>query len=144
LDAAFESLEQLRPMFAVTNPQASVKDMQRHLRGEQERFVCYGGYKSFYMDWNYDVWRCDAWSERLCSVWALADTPLVRDGCTACIADCYRDSSVMLHFAVSLGDAVSELAGGHVLAALKKVADRRNVTSVAAVVSNLPVFSRLA
>jgi hypothetical protein len=50
----------------------------------------------------------------------------------------------MLHFAVSLGGAVSELAGGHVLAALKKVADRRNVTSVAAVVSNLPVFSRLA
>jgi len=33
------------------------------------------------------------------------DTPLVRDGCTACMADCYRDSSVMLHAAVSLGDA---------------------------------------
>ena len=40
-------------------------------------------------------------------------TPLVRDGCTACIADCYRDSSVMLHFAVSLGDALDCLSQGH-------------------------------
>ena len=142
--AAFEGVDRLRKSFPVNNPRASVSDMKRHLRGQREKFVCYGGYKSFYMDWNYDVWRCDAWSEPLCSVWEFADAPLVRDGCTACIADCYRDSSVMLHFAVSLGDAFDGLGQGRIMAAIKALADGRNLTSLAAVAGNLKVLDRLA
>jgi hypothetical protein len=65
----------MRSLFRVNNPRASVAGMKRHLRGEPERFVCYGGYKSFNMDWNYDIWRCDAWDKRMCSVWEFADTP---------------------------------------------------------------------
>jgi MoaA/NifB/PqqE/SkfB family radical SAM enzyme len=141
---AFEAVDDLRNAFRVNNPRASVADMKRHLRGESEHFVCYGGYKSFYMDWNFDVWRCDAWRERMCSVWEFAETPLVRDGCTACIADCYRDSSVMLHFAVSLGDALDCLSEGHMIAALKAIVDGRNLESLGAVMGNAPVLSRLA
>lgn len=144
LTEAFDAIDDLRSEFPVNNPRASIADMKRHLHGEPERFVCYGGYKSFYMDWNFDVWRCDSWNERLCSVWDFANTPLVRDGCTACIADCYRDSSVMLHFAVSLGDACDQLAEGHVLTALKTLAARRNVESMTAVLGNGRVLSRLA
>ena len=96
------------------------------------------------MDWNYDVWRCDAWNRPMCSVWDLADTPLIRDGCTACIADCYRDSSVMLHFAVALGDALDQVGQGSVLAALKILADRRNFASLGAVIENAGVLARLA
>ena len=69
---AFESVDDLRNIFRVNNPRASIADMKRHLLGEPERFVCYGGYKSFYMDWNFDIWRCDAWQERMCSVWDFA------------------------------------------------------------------------
>ena len=123
LAGAFDSIDNLRRSFPVNNPRASIADMKRHLYGEPEKFVCYGGYKSFYMDWNYDLWRCDAWNQRMCSVWEFSDTALERDGCTACIADCYRDSSVMLHFAVSLGDAVDHLKKGHVFSALKTLAD---------------------
>lgn len=142
--AAFEGVDKLRKSFPVNNPRASIADMKRHVRGQRARFVCYGGYKSFYMDWNYDIWRCDAWSEPLCSVWEFADTPLVRDGCTACIADCYRDSSVMLHFAVSLGDALDRLGEGRIVAALKVLSDTRNLTSLSAVASNFKVLHRLA
>jgi len=141
---AFESVDRLRSVFTVNNPQESVADMKRHLRGEKERFVCYGGYKGFYMDWNYDVWRCDSWSERMCSVWDFLDTPAVRDGCTACIADCYRDSSVMLHFAVSLGDALDRVAQGRLITAFKHLADKRNLRSANAIAGNLPVVTRLA
>jgi MoaA/NifB/PqqE/SkfB family radical SAM enzyme len=141
---AFDAVDDLRSMFPVNNPRESVADMKRHLRGERERFVCYGGYKSFYLDWNYDLWRCDAWDKRMCSVWDFPNTPFVRDGCTACIADCYRDSSVMLHFTVSLGDAIDCLGEGRVLAALKALADGRNVNSLGAVVENAGVFSQLA
>lgn len=141
---AFEAVDDLRQLFPVNNPRASLADMKRHLRGEPERFTCYGGYKSFYMDWNFDIWRCDSWQERMCSVWDFAQTSLVRDGCKACMADCYRDSSVMLHFAVSLGDALDSLSAGKILAALKALADRRNLVSLGAVLQNAPVLSRLA
>jgi MoaA/NifB/PqqE/SkfB family radical SAM enzyme len=144
LSDAFDSVDAMRGEFPVNNPRASFADMKRHLRREPEHFVCYGGYKSFYMDWNYDVWRCDAWSERLCPVWDFATTPLVRDGCTACIADCYRDSSVMLHFAVSLGDALDQLSEGRVLTAIRTLSDRRNLTSLGAVVENAHVLPSLA
>ena len=141
---AFDSVNALRELFPVNNPRASIEDMKRHLRKEPEKFVCYGGYKSFYMDWNFDMWRCDAWDKKLCSVWEFARTPLVRDGCTACIADCYRDSSVMLHFAVSLGDAIDDMRSMRVFAALKKLASRQNATSMRAVVENADVLSHLA
>jgi len=141
---AFESIDAIRDIFPVNNPRASVADMKRHLKGDPETFVCYGGYKSFYMDWNFDMWRCDAWQERLCSVWDFASTPLIRDGCTACIADCYRDSSVMLHFAVSLGDAMDLLQKGRLLGAIKSLASSRNLTSLGAIADNFRVLSRLA
>jgi MoaA/NifB/PqqE/SkfB family radical SAM enzyme len=144
LAAAFDAVDGLREVFPVNNPRASIADMKRHLRGEPERFVCYAGYKSFYMDWNYDMWRCDAWKERLCPVWEFGNMPAIRDGCTACIADCYRDSSVMLHFTVSIGDAIDQLKAGRILAALKTLADRRNFVSLGAVMENAGVLSRLA
>lgn len=141
---AFEAVDNLRREFPVNNPQASIADVKRHLQGKPERFVCYAGYKSFYMDWNFTIWRCDAWQKPMCSVWDFAGTPFIRDGCTACIADCYRDSSVMLHFAVSLGDALDRLKEGKLLSALKTIADGRNLTSLRAVLENAPIRARLA
>jgi len=52
---AFEGVDGLRNSFPVNNPRASTADMKRHLLREPEHFVCYGGYKSFYMDWNFDI-----------------------------------------------------------------------------------------
>lgn len=144
LEDAFDGVDGLRGTFPVNNPHASIADMKRQLRGEPQRFVCYGGYKSFYMDWNFNLWRCDAWHEPMCSVWDFEKTPFVRDGCTACMADCYRDSSVMLHFAVSLGDALDHLAEGRIVAALKEILDSRNLQSLRTVIGNAGVLSRLA
>jgi len=144
LISAFDAVNDLRRMFPVSNPRSSIDDMKRHLNRTPERFECYGGYKSFYMDWNFDIWRCDAWNQRMCSVWDFATAPLVRDACTACIADCYRDSSVMLHFAVSLGDAIDLMREGRFLAALQTLADRRNLESLGAVAANVGVLSKLA
>ena len=56
LQSAFDQVNAIRKLFPVNNPSASIADMKRHVRQEQEKFVCYAGYKSFYMDWNYDVW----------------------------------------------------------------------------------------
>ena len=55
-----------------------------------------------------------------------------------------RLHGVILHFAVSHGDASEQLKGGRPVAALKTMMDRRNLTSLAAVAENAHVLSRLA
>ena len=144
LVSTFTAVDSLRRAFPVSNPSASIADIKRYLSGQKQRFVCYGGYKSFYLDWNFDLWRCDAWHKPMCSVWDFDNVPLIRDGCTACMADCYRDSSVMLHFAVSLGDALDLAREGRFVAALKLIARRRNLESLMAVLQNASVRWRLA
>ena len=59
----------VRDIIPVHNPRASIADMRRRLRGEAERFHCLAGYKYFYLDWNYDLWRCEDWKAPLCPVW---------------------------------------------------------------------------
>jgi hypothetical protein len=118
--------------------------MGRHLRGEPERIPCYGGYKYFYMDWKYDLFRCESWDGRMCSVWDFATAPLVRDGCTACMTDCYRDTSVMLHFAVSLGDAAQALRRGAVRQALASVLTREAAASLGSILAHARILARIA
>jgi MoaA/NifB/PqqE/SkfB family radical SAM enzyme len=141
---AFRAVDALRETFPVHNPKPSLLDMQRHARGEAESFPCFGGYKHFYMDWKLDIYRCEAWSERMCSVWDFEKTPLIRDGCTACTTDCYRDSSVMLHFAVSLGDACDHLAGLRLGRAARALMTRENLRSAKAVYDHSRILARLA
>ena len=50
----------------------------------------------------------------------------------------------MLHFAVSLGDALDEACKGKFFAALKLIANRRNLESLEAVLENASIRSRLA
>jgi hypothetical protein len=50
----------------------------------------------------------------------------------------------MLHFAVSLGDAMDYAGQGRVIEALKTFVTRQNLTSMGAVLGNVRVLSRLA
>lgn len=144
LIAAFEKIKGLKGRFGILNPKESLSEMQRHLRQENEDFPCFGGFKYFYMDWNYDVFRCDSWHERMCSVWDFAETPPIRDGCTACMSDCYRDSSVLLHFAVSIGDAITHLRRGRLGKAGGALWTRTNRRSIAALVEGTGTLKKLA
>ena len=59
--AAFDAVDEVRRIIPVQNPRASIADIRHRLRGEAERFHCLAGYKYFYLDWNYDLWRCEDW-----------------------------------------------------------------------------------
>jgi MoaA/NifB/PqqE/SkfB family radical SAM enzyme len=142
--AAFDSADSVRDIIPVHNPRASMADLKRRLRGEPERFVCHAGYKYFYLDWNYDLWRCEDWKEPLCPVWDFDASRVMRDGCQACSTDCYRDASVMLQFAVALGDAFARISEGRVGAAVAALADKRNLASLGAVVGHGTRLARLA
>jgi MoaA/NifB/PqqE/SkfB family radical SAM enzyme len=131
----FEKIKQMKKNsgFPVVNPRESLDEMQRHLRGEKEKFDCLGGHKYFYLDWNLDLYRCHFWETPMCKVWDWDDSKLIRDGCTRCMIDCYRDPSVLQFVAISASDAFNNLKQGKILAAAKNIFDARNLTSLKAV-----------
>jgi len=112
---ALEAIKLLKKQFPVLNPVPGIDDIERHVRGEKERFACIGGHKYFYLDWNLLIWRCEAWAKPLGSVFDLDHLPDCRDHCTACMMSCYRDTSVLMHAGVAVEDAMHALAGGHLI-----------------------------
>jgi MoaA/NifB/PqqE/SkfB family radical SAM enzyme len=131
----FEKIKQMKKHsgFPVVNPTESLNEMQRHLRGEKERFGCLGGPKYFYLDWNLNLYRCHFWETPMCSIYDFDETKLIRDGCTRCMIDCYRDPSVLQLVAVNASDAWQALRRGRPLQAARHVLDRRNLTSLRAI-----------
>jgi MoaA/NifB/PqqE/SkfB family radical SAM enzyme len=141
---AFEAIKRLKQRFLVGNPVASLAEMQRHVNGQEEIFPCVGGYKYFYLDWNLVIWRCEAWSKPLGSVFDLDRIPDQRDPCTACTMNCYRDTSVLMHAGVAMGDAAAALARGGVREAVSLLFRRSVVQSLGAVVAEAGYLRRLA
>ena len=135
LIGVFEQIKQMKARggFPVVNPRESLEDMQRHLRRQPEQFGCLGGHKYFYLDWNLDLYRCHAWDKPMCSIYEFDESKLIRDGCTKCMIDCYRDPSVLQFAAVSASDAWHNLKKGKLGAAAKNIFDRRNLVSLKAV-----------
>lgn len=119
--------------FPVVNPAESLTEMQRHLRKEPEKFGCLGGHKYFYLDWNLNLYRCHFWETPMCNIYEFDSSKLIRDGCTRCMIDCYRDPSVLQFAAISASDAWHHLKRGQFIKAAKKILDSRNITSIKAV-----------
>lgn len=131
----FGKIQQMKQRcpFPVVNPMESLREMQRHLRGEKERFGCLGGHKYFYLDWNLNLYRCHYWEKPMCNIYEFDQSKIIRDGCTRCMIDCYRDPSVMQFVATSVSDAYHHLRQGKVLAAARDIFDGRNIASLKAV-----------
>ena len=66
----------------------------------------------------------------------------MRDGCTRCMIDCYRDASTMQHIAVSVHDAVKSLRSGDLAGAAQALGRKGNAGSIHAVVEELPWLMR--
>jgi hypothetical protein len=133
--SVFENIKTMkaRSDFPVVNPRESLDEMQRHLRGERQKFGCLGGHKYFYLDWHLDLYRCHFWEKPMCSVYEWDDSKLIRDGCRRCMIDCYRDPSVLQHVAINASDAWQNAKRGHFVKAARNVFDSRNLTSLRAV-----------
>ncbi len=135
LIGVFEQIKTMkrRSGYPVVNPTESLTEMQRHLRKEPERFGCLGGHKYFYLDWHLNLYRCHFWETPMCNIYEFDQSKLIRDGCTRCMIDCYRDPSVLQFVAISASDAYRNLKRGKLLAAARNLLDRRNLTSLKAV-----------
>ena len=69
----------------------------------------------------------------MCNIYEFDQSKIIRDGCTRCMIDCYRDPSVMQFVAISASDACQNLKKGRFISAAKNILDSRNLTSIKAV-----------
>jgi MoaA/NifB/PqqE/SkfB family radical SAM enzyme len=142
--SALAAIGRLKSRFPVVNPRASLTEVEHYVRGEKQAVPCVGGYKYFYMDWNLDIWRCEAWSEPLGSVFDLDHIPDQREPCHGCIMACYRNASMFMHAGVAASDAVQALAAGNVRAAAAVLFRRSVGQSVRALIEEMPQIRRLS
>ncbi len=143
LHERFGAIKALKREFQVVNPTASIEDMQRHLRGEPEQFGCLAGWKFFYLDWHLNLYRCHNWDKPLCHITEFDGSQRVRDGCTACMMNCYRDPSLMQNIAVAVSDGVQAAAQGQIKQAWKHWFNHNNLISLKAVIEESPWLRRL-
>lgn len=143
LAAVYESIKKLKRIMPVINPTAGLEEMARRARGQKERFPCVGGHKYFCLDWNLDIWRCEHWPKPMGSVFDLDRIPDMRDRCTACNINCYRDTSVLMHAGIVAGDAAKALAAGRIGQAVKLLSQYSFLLSLGAIIGELPLILRL-
>lgn len=143
LIAVFEAIKTLKRRLPVVNPRAGVEEMERRVRGEEERFPCVGGHKYFCLDWNLDIWRCEAWPQPMGSIFDLDRIADQRDPCTACTISCYRDGSVLMHAGIAVDDAAAALAKGQAGRAILLLFRRTFFISLVADAEQLWLIARL-
>ena len=142
--AALDAIGRLKTQFPVLNPGASLAEVGRYVCGEAQAVPCIGGYKYFYLDWNLDIWRCEAWNKPLGSVFDLDHIPDQREPCNACMMACYRNASMLMHAAVAATDAARALASGQIGTAVASLLRRSVAQSLCALVEQTPKMRRLA
>ena len=121
---ALAAIRRMKKRFRVLNPAASLAEVERSVRGEKQLIPCIGGHKYFYLDWNLDIWRCEAWKQPLGSVFDFDDFPDQRDACFACTMSCYRNASALMHGAVAIADSGQALVRGELPGAIHSLFQR--------------------
>lgn len=144
LEKAIDGILALKKNFTVMNPAASLKDLRRYARHEDQRIACVGGRKYFYLDWNLMLWRCENWHEPMGSVLDLDKLPDYTDHCTACNQNCYRDTSAMMHFGVAVSDAIGAVSQGRIGSAVAALGQPGLGASFKAVIEEAGVIRKLA
>jgi hypothetical protein len=96
------------------------------------------------LDWNIDIWRCEAWNGPLGSVFDLDRIPDPREPCNACMMACYRNASILMHAAVATTDPARALAAGDFGGAAASLFRRGVAQSLWALIEETPKLHRLA
>ncbi|ADG17555.1 Radical SAM domain protein [Paraburkholderia atlantica] len=142
---ALNAIARLKKHFRVMDPSAALDEVARFVRGERQLVPCIGGSKYFYIDWNLDVWRCEAWSEPMGSVFDLDRLPDQREPCNACMMGCYRHASILMHGAIAVTDSVYALGRGQLRTAVSLLFQRSVAYSLWALsVEELPRASLMS
>jgi MoaA/NifB/PqqE/SkfB family radical SAM enzyme len=116
----------------ILNPRLALTDLQRQLENRPGRFPCLAGFKYFFADWHLQVYRCHYLSGTMGPLEEIHRLTPIRDNCSACTIDCYRDPSVYQYLAVSVADSLAALRQGKWVRGLATMLHPYNALSLAA------------
>jgi MoaA/NifB/PqqE/SkfB family radical SAM enzyme len=142
--AVLVSIAAVKKRFPVFNPTASLAEVARFVCGQAQTIPCIGGFKYFYLDWNLDIWRCEAWDKPLGTVFDLDHIPDQREPCNACMMACYRNASMMMHSGIAAADAADALLAGDIGGAIRAAFRSGVMRSLGAVLEETPQLRRFA
>ncbi len=140
LDRLFGEIMALkdRSPLTILNPRLALSDLRRQLNRRPSRFPCLAGFKYFFINWHLEVHRCHFLAQTLGPLEDIHRLAPIRDGCTACSIDCYRDPSVYQYLAVSVADSLAAWRQGQWLKGLATLLHPYNALSLASLLEGLP------
>lgn len=133
LDDLFRRILAVKPRAPVSilNSRQGLLDLRSRFSRRPRRFPCLSGFKHFYVDWHLQVYRCHFLPHTLGPLEEIHQAPAIRDGCDACISECYRDASALQYAAVSFRDFLEAWRRGDWLKGLSALLHPHNFLSLA-------------
>jgi MoaA/NifB/PqqE/SkfB family radical SAM enzyme len=130
LICALDEIKSLKDEYAILNSRESLEEIKRFVRKDKQLYPCVGGNRYFYVDYHLDIYRCDFWETKMCSVFEFCDQPFVKDHSTQCISGCYRDASVLMHPAIAVSDTLQDLRQGKFRKAMDHLSKSTNFRAI--------------
>jgi MoaA/NifB/PqqE/SkfB family radical SAM enzyme len=92
-------LELKRAGYAIDNSVETIQVGLAYLQGRRSNYPCLGGYKTFYLDWNLDLFRCMRKGDLIGPLLELdtENLKLERVECDDCLISCMREPSIYFH-----------------------------------------------
>jgi MoaA/NifB/PqqE/SkfB family radical SAM enzyme len=109
LISALNDVIDLKKEYNIINPPHSVKNIIKYLQNEPPDYMCLGGYRVVFVDWNYNVYPCMYLGKSLGKIFDLTRKDFKKVPCNECNMSWYRDFSTYLHGLRSLKPVLAGL-----------------------------------
>ncbi|MBN1797269.1 MAG: radical SAM protein [Spirochaetales bacterium] len=109
LITALKKVLRLKAEYDIVNPRHSIENIITYLRGENPRFPCLGGYRSFFVDWTFQVYPCMCHEKSMGNILTMNKNEIKKTSCNLCNMSWYRDFSIFFQGFKSLPPLFQEL-----------------------------------
>jgi MoaA/NifB/PqqE/SkfB family radical SAM enzyme len=109
LVTALQEVIELRKEFTIVNPVHSMKNIIQYLRNDPPKYACLAGYRTMFVDWNFQVYPCMYLPDSMGDVLELENAHFKKIKCNECNMSWYRDFSIYFQGVKSISPLLSAL-----------------------------------
>jgi MoaA/NifB/PqqE/SkfB family radical SAM enzyme len=109
LVVALKEVLVLKKSYDIVNPRLSIENIISFLEGEKPRFPCLGGYRSFFLDWTFQVFPCMCFEKSMGNIFEMDKGDIKKRTCNLCNMSWYRDFSIYFQGFKSIPPLIQEL-----------------------------------
>ena len=106
---ALRDVIELKKEFTIVNPVHSMKNIIHYLKNKPQRYDCLAGYRTMFVDWNFNVYPCMYLPDSMGDVMSLKNMHFKKLKCNECNMSWYRDFSIFFQGVKSVRPLLSGL-----------------------------------